>query len=297
MSIILRALKKIQNQERKQGSASASHAGAFVNESPSDMGLDLFREAQEAPPLQEAGAADRLRPTPAKPIEKIRSSNIPRVLLGLLLVLGLIATVWFASIIQASFRGGRAAGKETADQTKMVATAAKEEQTPVQPPVAAPPETRAAVPPVPGTAPEAASPPALAQEQLAEQPAAPPVPAPQPVESAAPAPQAEAAIPKEPAAPEYEAVIPTGKEAAAIARASTRPRKQQEAEFASAGEEEKERPEFKINAIAWRAREPKAIVNMQRVYVGDRIEGALVKEIRRKSILFEYDSEEFEVRF
>lgn len=57
------------------------------------------------------------------------------------------------------------------------------------------------------------------------------------------------------------------------------------------------KPELKINAIAWRAEEPKAIVNMQRVYVGDVIEGATVLAIQRKSILFEYDGEPFEVRF
>ena len=57
------------------------------------------------------------------------------------------------------------------------------------------------------------------------------------------------------------------------------------------------RPDLKINAIAWRSEEPKAIVNMQRVYEGDVIEGATVLAIQRKAILFEYKGESFEIRF
>ncbi len=57
------------------------------------------------------------------------------------------------------------------------------------------------------------------------------------------------------------------------------------------------RPELKINAIAWRAKEPKAIVNMQSVRVGDVIEGAKVLSIEKKIIFFVYEGEFFEVRF
>jgi hypothetical protein len=57
------------------------------------------------------------------------------------------------------------------------------------------------------------------------------------------------------------------------------------------------RPVLKINAIAWRGSEPKAIVNMQRVFEGDVIEGATVLAIQRKAILFEYEGKPFEVRF
>jgi hypothetical protein len=57
------------------------------------------------------------------------------------------------------------------------------------------------------------------------------------------------------------------------------------------------RPEFKINAIAWKNEEPRAIVNMQRVYEGDVIEGAKVLAIKRKVVVFEYEGEIFEVRF
>ena len=58
-----------------------------------------------------------------------------------------------------------------------------------------------------------------------------------------------------------------------------------------------ERPKLKINAIAWRNEEPKAVVNMQSVYEGDIIEGATVLAIRRMIIVFEFEGETFEVRF
>jgi hypothetical protein len=61
--------------------------------------------------------------------------------------------------------------------------------------------------------------------------------------------------------------------------------------------QKKERPKLKINAIAWRSDEPKAIVNMQRVFEGDVIEGATVLAIKRKIIEFEYEGETFVVRF
>jgi hypothetical protein len=61
--------------------------------------------------------------------------------------------------------------------------------------------------------------------------------------------------------------------------------------------EKRGRPEFKINAIAWKNKEPRAIVNMQSVYEGDTIEGATVLAIKRKMVFLEYEGETFEIRF
>jgi len=247
MSIILRALKKVQDQKAArppaQPDAESGKLAEPVRDGPSSQPDEASTSTRSGPPAASARAAAGHN----------RFGVGPKVLLGLMAVLGVVTSGWFFSRIYVGFN----------------------------PPTAEPPATN---PPI--------------TEKLAapsvEQP--PPAPA-APAAATTPAAQTARASVSEPPA---EPVVDVAGESAS---ARVKP-VAQTAEAAPPQREEKEpAPEvegpkkLKINAIAWKAAEPKAIVNMQRVYVGDVIEGATVIAIRRKSILFRRDGERFEVRF
>jgi hypothetical protein len=295
MSIILRALKKIQNQGGEQAPAEARGAEESTPAVSSAAAADESGAAEGAGLPHEAvfGDASQAMPPVSAQLETTKPSRIPRYLIGLIAVLIIIATAWFAHII--NFKSGR---ERDGMQAHAAKSAAADGGTPIEVRIRAPePATEPSAEPI-MKPPAAEAPIVLSLNPPAEQPVKPAAPearhvaagqAPEPAELPPAAPPdagmpimepsinlvtafpAATAIPSEP----KEAHLPAGKtQPASVAR-----------------------PELKINAIAWRAQEPKAIVNMQRVYAGDVIEGALVKEIRRKSILFEFKGEEFELRF
>lgn len=291
MSIILKALKKIQEQEagKKRGALSGETAAGersssdalFASASPqgareAGAGVvadsSVFQTAKAgkgrfAPPQIEADSF----------IARYRFGFAPKALLGLFVAVGVVTMGWFGSKIyylnlkpapgMAASEMSAAAVEEPAEYARAVeATPAQSEKTASEllptPPLAdvedaAPLETAPALIETPE--------PQVARASVAE-PAPLPTPAPPP-----------AAVATHVAAlAEPEQTAPAMKE--------TAPEKQG-------------RPEFKINAIAWKSEEPKAIVNMQSVYEGDVIEGATVLAIKRKMIVFEYEGETFEVRF
>jgi hypothetical protein len=308
MSIILRALKKVQNQELDKKTADEKSSGESSPEvplessegvSPEDASLQLQASAET--PSASARAA-----------EHIRSSRIPWILLGLITVLGLLATAWFATEIYVNMKS------DSPEADLQARTGAKDNGQPVkQEALIEPPAQRPGEPATPAPNPEAAPAPTVAQpnaaasEQSAKpatrpaeiSPAPPPARQTQPPHIALPKPAQKPVLPPlAPAEPE-SSVTETAPEPepAAVSEPALTPIQPQPKEAEPAPKESQPqpqgKPELKINAIAWREQEPKAIVNMQRVYVGDVIEGATVKEIRRKSVIFEYDGEEFEVRF
>jgi hypothetical protein len=288
MSIILRALKKIQEQE----------AGQAINPI----------SGETAPSEKDANAApnDQISEHPMRPYVEVPRHSFGfglKALLGLLVVLGIATTGWFAK----SFYSNLQAGPEIAK--KEISAVAKEPAKPIQeiPAVVGKPEKPKQEIPAIVEDPEKpaqveAPTPAPAEPQPIE---AAPVPAPAAVEEPEdpqPEPLIEAATsaPHISAAPVAEPVQPppplptTVLEVPVVESPGSPPSvpEMKEAKPARPG-----RPEFKINAIAWKSKEPRAIVNMQRIYEGDVIEGATVVAIKRKIVVFEYDGEIFEVRF
>jgi hypothetical protein len=235
---------------------------------PADAGAAQVRTAR---------AGQRPSVAPQAGVERHRFGNSPKALLGLIVVLGIFTTGWFVSNIYSNLKlaaNTKEAGPQADAAQPPQAVRASQTMPPESQPVAAVPsqapapvthETAASA----GTGIDAA---AVSSRQVAR-PSAAELPPP---------------IASEPKENPSENIVSRAKPA--------------EPEPAVRGEKEakpvkKGRPELKINAIAWRTDEPKAIVNMQRVYVGDVIEGATVLEIQRKRILLEYDGEPFEIRF
>jgi len=283
MSIILRALKKIQNQEYKQPSQEVS-GGVETGDMPEPLSAapsPLFEGKELRQPAAVGGIFDRHGPAQSHArlsamreaaAARHRLGNVPKVLIGLIIALGVFATGWFGSNIYVNFRGAAIGPTDVGPQVEVakqeaVTQGASSQNLPEQPPARVSPESLTA--PVEKAADTRQTP---VQRPIA--------PAAQELASA------PGAIENQSASFENTSVgaRPAGSEGRRSARKEARP-------------ERKGRPAFKINAIAWRAEEPKAIVNMQRVFVGDVIEGATVKAIQRKSILFEYEGETFEVRF
>lgn len=309
MSIILRALKKVQNQREKSPPAASAEetaepkaAGTDANASPPAVEEDTERfddisalaaDVQEEQPDPVLGSAGKVRHG---------FGPGPKALLGLLLILAIFTTGWFASKIYLSLNS-RGAATETdssarAKQPVEPIRAARatlppaEHAPPVEPPPAQQPEPPIEEPPAPAqaSAPRDVTPsqPVHTVAPAAEAP-------PQPVASAVVEEPLPAAIPEVEPAMSVPPPLP-------VAKQDMRQTKPAEPESAPPVEKEsipvkKGRPDLKINAIAWKAKEPKAIVNMQRVRVGDVIEGAKVLAIKKKIIFFEYDGEFFEVRF
>ncbi len=276
MSIILKALKKIQEQqERRRSVDPADESGAaeravvdFAASPTTPRASDDGIESPHASP-GDAAASD-------KGVERITQSRIdayrltprqrfatgPRALLILLVCLGVFITGWFASRIYINVRpapdpAAREAPPKVAMQAKGIETAGEP------------------APPSEQVAPDAAQATSPGEPIARETVQAPPA-------------STEKAAPAASTAPPPESVVP----AAPPVEPAQTPPPVKEAQPA-----EKTRPKFKINAIAWQNSEPRAIVNMQSVYEGDVIEGATVLAIKRKIIVFEYEGETFEVRF
>jgi hypothetical protein len=305
MSIILRALKKIQNQEGNEKQFIEAQTGEELSPGFSPDKASLAEAVNPSEFASGSGSYSEKALSPDYPEtaetgdKKDRISRIPRLLIGMLIVLGIVSTGWFFNVIY----------KNHSDKEKVVQQARQEEEKAAEPAQPEPQPAKAAPEPasVAATVVLSASaevPPAAVPKKPVAKPAPPPaqpdVPSPQaqPVAQETPAPDE---LPS-PATEDLEMPVlePGIRDPLAFAEASIDfPLQSKEASFVPEREpvEKKERPELKINAIAWRSEEPKAIVNMQRVYVGDVVDGALVKQIGRKSITFEFEGEEFEVRF
>lgn len=255
MSIILKALKKVQEQE---------------TEHRADDRSDSTRSAGAgSPPAALASASSRAPST-------VRHSFgfTPKALLGVLVVLGIVTTGWFAGKIYGNLK---VSPDETVSQPVADAEETVEYVRAIE--VAPPQDTPNASQTLPASPPEELE----TTAPLETEPASTVSPEPQlmqvPVAQLQPhetqpspvADETSMTMPVEPTP-----ISPPAKEAAP---------------------EVKGRPELKINAIAWKNEEPRAIVNMQSVYEGDTIEGAKVLAIGRKIIVFEYAGETFEVRF
>ena len=57
------------------------------------------------------------------------------------------------------------------------------------------------------------------------------------------------------------------------------------------------RATLKINAIRYSREDPRAIVNLKRVFEGDTVDGAKIVRIERDRIVFEADGAQFTLRF
>jgi hypothetical protein len=295
MSIILKALKKVQDQKSEAppeavvaGLENVEEHGADAPDfPPSETPAPL-----SMPPETDAAAAlaapqrDRSSATTGISIRDRRPAHGFKILLGSILVLGLFTTGWFVNMIYSSSRHSAAANDP--------ATAAYVQQQP-EPINAAPQsspstDSQAAAPPLseqPVTQkakPELAPVPVLAENAGAAAAAAHPAPARDLAE--------ESSLLPKPVLKEHPPVT--------IDEQTEQPRPKHRRGSANQPKKPKEsggKPELKINAIAWRNAEPRAIVNMQTVYAGDTVEGATVKAISQRSVTFEYDGETFEVRF
>ncbi len=267
MSIILKALKRIQEQKeepkpRPLGTGpekSSEPSGAAVSpvaparmdrKKPADAGAFQVRTTR-------AGRGPSIAPQAG--VERHRFGTAPKALLGLIVVLGVFTTGWFVSTIYSNLKLAANTG-EAGPQAVNVSQPMPPESQPVaavpsQAPAPVPVETAAASAVIETAAAAVESPPPATPEPK-EEPSEDIVSRAKPVEP--------------------EPAVHVEKEAKPI---------------------KKGRPELKINAIAWRRKEPRAIVNKQPVYVGDVIEGATVLAIQKGRVLLEYDGEPFEVRF
>jgi len=261
MSIILRALKKLQEEKARE--ADGTPADDAV---PSSLAGGEDESGPDAAQDYMGDIAVRPRPgSPKREAARQRFAVGPKSLLIVVLILGIFTTGWFASRIYLNMRLATRSGESGPQANESAAVVSKAALSEPQQELAIEP---AAVIPVDSM--QEASP-SVAKH------APPPI-----VEVVAvePAPEPPKRVAEKP---------PPKTDSSAVAPASPRLK-----EPKPKGEG---RPELKINAIAWRSEEPKAIVNMQRVYEGDVIEGATVLAIQRKAILFEYNGESFEVRF
>jgi len=288
MSIILDALKKIQNQEsvempdRVASESAESRGPSAPGETVGQQTAVSIDEMVASHGVEPSFATTRMpagQPTVAPSDiadERHRFGGIPKMLLGLILALGIFTTGWFVSRLYVDSKPAASTEmpsvQASAAQPQQVARAA--EIPPPQNQLASPIPTPTV--PVTGT----------------NTPSAPAIPV-----STVPSPQTASApgveSPPQAVPPEVRDTRPRSSLAEKrSARTEESRSREKEAKSEKGG-----RPDLKVNAIAWRAEEPKAIVNMQRVYVGDVIEGAKVKSIQKNSVTFEYEGETFEVRF
>jgi hypothetical protein len=262
MSIILKALKKLQEEKAREvagppaDAAEKANAPSAARAIPSSLAIDedeFGAETVKGYGADTAGPA--LRESAKQEATRQRFGVGPKALLAVVLVLGVFTTGWFASRIYVNMKRAthpEESGSQT-DKTAVVSKAALSE----------PQEKPATEPAADIPADSKPARPSIVEVVDAE-------PEPEPPRQV---------VVKTSAKPVSPAPVPAPP-------VSEKPKPKRE-----------ERPALKINAIAWRNEEPKAIVNMQRVYEGDVIEGATVLAIQRKSIIFEYDGESFEVRF
>ena len=258
MSIILRALKKLQEEKAREADAPPAD-GAEKEDStstgeavPSSLAVGDDESSPDAAQDYMEDIAVRPRPeSPKREAARQRFGVGPKALLIVVLMLGIFTTGWFASRIYLNMKLATSSGESGPQTNKPAAVVSK----------AALSEPR---------------------QEHAIEPAA-----------VAPADSKQESSPSATAS-----ALPPIADAIAVEPAPEPPKRVDEKPRLEERKPKREgRPELKINAIAWRSKEPKAIVNMQRVFEGDVIEGATVLAIQRKAILFEYDGESFEVRF
>ncbi|GAB4347408.1 MAG: hypothetical protein Kow0099_29370 [Candidatus Abyssubacteria bacterium] len=308
MSIILDALKKIQEQKRA-ASTDAAQTGT-AEESASLSAAKQAAHARRMTPAGEVAVPVSAVTTPirgARPrtaqATPQRFANAPKLLLGIILILGVFTTGWFLSSIYFNLKSSPTRIGTEAETALVKTNETAVDRGRLDAPESAPVQTSSEpAQPAATTLPGASVAKAVAQE------------APQIQEVAAP--QAASTAPAETAVPvgatEEDNRAPGFRETPALAPAPERaassrsaaPMKETQPAAVVLPDPElqaqpggKGRPELKINAIAWKSKDPKAIVNMQRVYEGDIIEGAKVLVIQRHGIIFEYEGEPFEVRF
>ncbi len=308
MSIILDALRKIQDQK----AACLEPADAGTGEDPTSVPdteqiptPQVTAEAEKPQAVaNERGSTTRRRAVKAQSGSQ-RFAGAPKILLGIILVVGVFTTGWFVSTIYFNLKSTPAPVETDTEMALARTHAAENPANLVNSPEAPPAEV----------APELAQPAAAAPTPLPEPPVAEVVQVEEAVQGrevvakVVPIAVSEA-VPIVPI--EDERHIPSPEEQAPVSipeRGTTStiaepvketrpapPKMSPESEL-QVQPGEKGRPELKINAIAWKSKDPKAIVNMQRVYEGDVIEGAKVLVIQRHGIIFEYEGEPFEVRF
>ena len=281
MSIILKALRKVQHQN-KQPSGLSAPARAKTADTSRDVSVKSGPgfPAGGRRDIAFAGTLPAHKGFGAPTIshedgERHRFGRIPKLLLVMVVAVGMFATGWFLNRIYSNF----SLVSETSDTTSRVN--AGQVPQPQDTPRTVVSQERQVVP----VAPQPINPSPVETTRSAETTAEP---------ASAPSPQAVQASGIE-SPPQPPPVKPAEKPS--VSRAAVIKPSAPETPAKVEKEAKPERPKLKINAIAWRLDEPKAIVNMQRVYVGDVIEGATVVAIRRTSILFEFDGETFEVRF
>ena len=283
MSIILKALKKIQEQEAEQGAGRptglpSDDASRLAKPSPRATGKASARVGPGSTAFSPT-ATGRDQPGAYKigmpaPVARQAFGFGPKALLGLLVIVGIAMVGWFANSLYHVNLGQ--ASETSASETSVVAEALAPVRAVEETPAPGLPAALKPIASVSMAAPSAREENARSAEEVAVYEAAvePVLRAQARAESAAMAAAVAAAVvpPAEPA----ERAAPVMKEAEP---------------------EKRGRPKFKINAIAWKNKEPRAIVNMQSIYEGDMIEGATVLAIKRKIVVFEYEGETFEIRF
>ena len=288
MSIILRALKKVQEQDAEQETGSISPEATSIGGAASDVPAVTSSRAG-----QMSVGADSVTHGASAAGDRLSSSQVfrhsfglaPKALLVLLVVLGMCTTGWFASKIylnlklaseaSASRTSSGSAGGEPEEHTQIAEAASADDGAATVLENGAPALSEAAT---------RARSPEEGDSRLAK---AEPHPARAAVGAIADRPTQPTAEPNATSEVIYyaaESPAPIKPNPPAVIVKEAMP-------------EKKGRPELKINAIAWKNEEPRAIVNMQSVYEGDLIEGAKVLAIKRKIIVFEYEGETFEVRF
>jgi hypothetical protein len=272
MSIILKALKKVQEQEAGQATGLPSDGASQHAPSPSRAAGAISAQPGSgafSPAKMERGRSGANKIGTPPPVARQAFGFGPKALLGLLVVVGIAAGGWFASNLYRV--NSRQAPEAMASESPVVAEAATRavEETPSTSQSAAIEATASVSMSAPGASEENAR---VVVEAV----------------------RSEANV--EPVLRAEARAEPAAMTAAAVVSPVETPGQAVPA-MKEAEPEKRGRPEFKINAIAWKNKEPRAIVNMQSIYEGDTIEGATVLAIKRKIVVFEYEGETFEVRF
>ena len=315
-------------ESEQDEAAEISAAGAAVKEAVFDADVEEYPE-DEFPLDDDQDEDERAAAVLAQPARPARARRGPKVLLLLLMVIGIGAMGWFymaltdtgGPLVESPAVARRppptpkpAAPTPAAPAPEQPAQAAPtaipapaaRPTTAVTPapeapasgaPEAAPEPQAVAAAPTPEPAPEpapvapeptlaphtvAATPaPEPALVAAAAEPAAPAAATPEPAPAPGPEPEplmvAEAPVPAAPAAPET-AMAPPPAPASPVDLAAIR-------------------SGIKINAIRYGDEEPRAIVNLQRVFEGDSVAGVRVVKILRDRIEFDAGGTTFTMRF
>jgi len=283
MSIILKALRKVQHQNSEQPSDPPAPARGKGGDALRDATTGSEPTSATSGSRTVASADIRARQaragaTSSETTGRHRFGGVPKLLLAVVVAVGMFATGWFLNRIYSNF------ASETEAREARSRIDVGEVQPPADAPAAVPSQAEQIVPAAPE--PSVVHP---AEPTSSNRSVVPPIVAPPPQVIRASAVEPPPRPPAETPAEESPA-------SSTVAAERSEPRMAGRHEK-EAGPTKAERPKFKINAIAWRLAEPKAVVNMRVVYVGDVIEGATVVAIHKTSVIFEFEGETFEVRF